>query len=284
MAVVQIEDRAYTEPKLKLAAKKHRVSRATILGYAVILWRESQQEGIIEADRETIEAWLDVDRYSKPNKAVEYLITAGYLLRGNKDLRNSETFLISGNQYAVPRSHKRIQRALKAVSAREKKKTKINKISHRSENEISEISHSYPYSITGSEENSGPVDKSTPDVPPEPKGPQVWHAYATAYYAKYKVKPVRNARANSLCAQLVKRLGGDAAVQIATFYLTHQKAIYVSRSHDLSLCVSDAESLHTQWLKGHRVSTAEAGEKDRTQGNIENAREVIKILEDRHGK
>lgn len=104
-------------------------------------------------------------------------------------------------------------------------------------------------------------------VPSEPRGPEVWAAYRAAYFARYKVEPVRNAKMNSLCAQLVKRLGGDAAIGVVRFFLTHQKAYYVQNAHDLSACVKDAEALHTQMLAGYRVTQTTAQQADKHDAN-----------------
>jgi len=103
----------------------------------------------------------------------------------------------------------------------------------------------------------------------EPKGTHVWDAYRTAYKAKYSVEPVRNAKSNTLCAQLVLRLGGDAAVNVVGFYLTHNKSWYVQNLHSLDYCVKDCEALHTQWLSDHRVSTSEANQTDKRQATMD---------------
>lgn len=103
----------------------------------------------------------------------------------------------------------------------------------------------------------------------EPTGSQVWEAYKTAYRTKYQVEPVRNAKANALCKQLVKRLGGDGAVSVVKFYLTHNKSWYVQNVHSLEYCVKDCEALHTQWLGDRRVSASEAQQTDQRQATMD---------------
>ncbi|MCD6674865.1 MAG: hypothetical protein LT106_18685 [Burkholderiaceae bacterium] len=110
--------------------------------------------------------------------------------------------------------------------------------------------------------------------PPRPKreraearGAPVWEAYALAYRGRYQVEPVRNAKANAQCLQLVDRLGADEAPQVAAFYVAHQKAIYVSRRHALDLLVHDAEALRTDWLTGRQSTQSAATQADRTQQN-----------------
>lgn len=102
-----------------------------------------------------------------------------------------------------------------------------------------------------------------------PKAGQVWDAYKGAYFSRYGKDPVRNARSNALCSQLIKRLGGDGAVSVVKFYLTHNKRWYIDKVHDLSACVGDAEGLHTQMLADHRVSSTEAMQADKGQSQAQ---------------
>lgn len=81
-----------------------------------------------------------------------------------------------------------------------------------------------------------------------------WEAYSLAYHRRYGVEPVRNAKANALMHALVKRLGQEA-VGVAGFYVTHNRALYVSARHAPELLVRDAEGLRTEWAGG-RVTEA----------------------------
>ena len=112
----------------------------------------------------------------------------------------------------------------------------------------------------------------------EPVGSDVWSAYRASYFAAYGVEPVRNAKANTLCKQLVQRLGGDGAVSVVKFFLTHRQAYYVTRLHPLSACVADAEALHTQMLATHRVSSSDAREQDKSQANAQTFSRVAEKL------
>lgn len=105
--------------------------------------------------------------------------------------------------------------------------------------------------------------------PPVEGGKDVWEAYRSIYVTRYGHEPVRNARTNAQCAQLVGRLGKEAAIKVVAFYLTHQGRYYVQTCHGLGACLKDAEALHTQMLAGHRVSSSEATAKDRQQGTIQ---------------
>lgn len=267
MAKVEIEDRAFQDPDLVAAASKHKVSKAEIMGYATWLWRMSQQARVIEADKETILGWLDTDRRAKPKRAFGWLLASGHLVATD----DQNIFKIHGNSFRIPRIAKRIENAKNAVTIREQKKSSIDSISDRS-------STRYPDSKTVIQaRKKPPVDPAGPTtalpnisaIHDAPKGGDVWTAYRAAYFARYKVEPVRNAKSNSNCVELIKRLGGDGAISVVKFFLTHNQAFYVAKAHPLGLCVADAEGLHTQMLAGHRISASEAREKDLGQGNAQ---------------
>lgn len=116
------------------------------------------------------------------------------------------------------------------------------------------------------------------------KGGDVWEAYRASYFARYSVEPVRNAESNTHCSNLVKKLGGDAAVAVVRFYLTHGKRYYVENCHSLRACAYDAAALHTQMLTGKKVTTAQAVEGDRQASNAEAMKEAVRMLEARDAK
>lgn len=82
---------------------------------------------------------------------------------------------------------------------------------------------------------------------------KVWNAYLNSYLERYKVEPIRNAKVNSIISQLVKRVGTDEAILLVQFYLSHNKHFYISKMHDLSACLVDAEALVTQRLRGRPI-------------------------------
>jgi uncharacterized protein YdaU (DUF1376 family) len=94
----------------------------------------------------------------------------------------------------------------------------------------------------------------------------VWFAYADAYRARYGVEPVRNRTVNAQLAQLVSRLGMEAAPPVASFYVAHDFMLYVRAKHPVNLLLRDAEGLHTEWRRGRTVTSAEAQQTDRTAG------------------
>lgn len=114
----------------------------------------------------------------------------------------------------------------------------------------------------------------------------LWEAYRDAYFLRYGVEPVRNAKVNKIISQLRDRLGKEAE-DVVRFYLNHHKSFYVSKLHDISFCLSDAESLRTQWAKGVVVTekkvkdlTAKLDQQEEFHDRIREAREYDKKQSD----
>ncbi len=112
-------------------------------------------------------------------------------------------------------------------------------------------------------------------VPAVAKSTATWHAYATAYRARYGVEPVRNQKTNALLCQLVDRLGVTDAPTVAEFYLSHNSPLYVRGRHPPNLLVRDAEGLRTQWATGTKATSTEI-----RQAEVQDdAREQVKRVE-----
>lgn len=106
-------------------------------------------------------------------------------------------------------------------------------------------------------------------------GAPTWDRYAEAYRTRYSVDPVRNARVNSQLAQLVTRLGQEEAPQVAAWYLTHNRPLYVQARHPVSLLLRDAEGLHTEWRSGVKATSSEARNAELKDNVIGQAERVI---------
>ena len=127
--------------------------------------------------------------------------------------------------------------------------------------------------------------KSKPSKPkdePNPLNVETWKAYAVAYRMRYQADPVRNAKVNGQIKQLVTRLG-NAAPDVARFYVDHNSAYYVGRCHVVDCLLSDAEKLHTEWQTGRRVTQTAAMQADRTQSNLESHRSALDMLNAKYG-
>lgn len=113
-----------------------------------------------------------------------------------------------------------------------------------------------------------PKAKRLPKVAKEPAPTTaVWDSYAAAYRRRYSTDPVRNAMVNGQLAQVVSRIGPDAA-PVAEFYLGHKNRFYVEKMHPVGLLLSDAEKLRTEWFTGRQVTQTQATQADRTQANF----------------
>jgi hypothetical protein len=131
-----------------------------------------------------------------------------------------------------------------------------------------------------------PLDGPFPVVPqPQPAsrkkakaeptdGSLVWALYAELYERRWKVPPVRDAAANAQCSRLVKKLGLESARAVVAFFLSHNSSLYVGRTHDLSLCLRDASTLHTQMMRGKQITMNEAVEVEKRQANLNGADRV----------
>jgi hypothetical protein len=103
-----------------------------------------------------------------------------------------------------------------------------------------------------------------------------WDRYAEAYKIRHKTDPVRNAKVNGQFAQLVNRIGAEAAPEVAAFYVWHNDQFYVRSRHPPGLLLRDCEGLHTQWKTGETVTHSQAMQVDKTQGRLNVFQKIIK--------
>lgn len=87
----------------------------------------------------------------------------------------------------------------------------------------------------------------------------VWQAYADEYRKRYGVDPIRNQTVNGQLAQFVKRVGQEAAPQIARFYVSLDESFYCKGRHTVGLMLKDAEKLAPMWQGGQRHHQAHTG-------------------------
>jgi hypothetical protein len=106
------------------------------------------------------------------------------------------------------------------------------------------------FSTSDSDSNTFP---KTDDANAKELRRQIWEAYKSSYFLRYRVEPVRNASVNAKISQIAKRLGTEA-IEVVKFFLTHNKSFYVGKLHDIGLCLSDAEALRTQWMRGKAIT------------------------------
>lgn len=105
-----------------------------------------------------------------------------------------------------------------------------------------------------------------------------WKAYADSYFNRYGADPVRNAKANKMISDIVKRLGADEAPQVAFHYVTINDSFYLRTLHDLSSLLSKCESIRTQWATGNQMTSVTARQIENTQSNISAAEEAKRMM------
>lgn len=112
---------------------------------------------------------------------------------------------------------------------------------------------------------------------------EAWTDYKNAYFTRYGIAPVRNAKVNAQVKQLVQRLGVESG-PVAEFYVLNVNDSFVVRkTHDLGTLLASAESYRTQWATGHSMTQARAQQIDSTQTNANAAHEAIAMLRAREG-
>lgn len=123
------------------------------------------------------------------------------------------------------------------------------------------------------EKKSAGVEK--PKSKSNPLNSEIWEAYRSSYFNRYKVNPVRNAKVNSNISQLASRLGPEA-IEIVRFYLSHNDAFYLKNMHDIGHCLANAESLRTQFLKGRAITSVHVKNFEKNLNQVELIREAEK--------
>ena len=125
MARVEIDERAFSDPRLKQLCRKLQWPPREAIGTLAILWHDSQDQMIVEATAEDIDTWLGIDG-EEAERIRRALLQTGYI----EDSGVSDSFVINGNQSRVQKVQTYKTRAKEAAQARwgkgSKKKTKKN--------------------------------------------------------------------------------------------------------------------------------------------------------------
>ena len=114
------------------------------------------------------------------------------------------------------------------------------------------------------------------------KSTETWNAYGKEYTERYGAEPVRNARTNALCCQLVDRLGATDAPLVAGWYVWLDNNWYANRGHSLAALVADCEKIRTEWATGRQITTKlETPQQRERREQLEQARQRVKDAEER---
>lgn len=107
---------------------------------------------------------------------------------------------------------------------------------------------------------------------------KTWQAYADSYFNRYNAEPVRNAKANKMISDIVKRLGADEAPHVAYYYVTINDSFYLRTMHDLGNLLAKCESVRTQWATGRQMTSVTARQIENTQSNMSAAEEAKRMM------
>ncbi|MFZ2981997.1 MAG: helix-turn-helix domain-containing protein [Sphingobium sp.] len=108
-----------------------------------------------------------------------------------------------------------------------------------------------------------------------------WEAYTGAYFDRYGIEPVRNAKVSSQVVQFCKRVPQDEAPHIAEHFVSSNSAFYVSRGHQFGNLLTDAEKLRTEWATGRSMTSATARQLDSTQTNLNAVDQALAMMTQR---
>jgi len=112
--------------------------------------------------------------------------------------------------------------------------------------------------------------------PAKTEGSEVWEAYSSVYKVRYGITPPRSAKTNSICKQLVDRLGKSEAIEIVKFFVYQNDAFYVKKMHPIQLCLNDAESLYTRRQTGKKISEKEARQLENTSDSVNSSQQYLR--------
>jgi len=121
MARVEIEERAWSDSKLKRLAKGLRISRSYAMGLLTTLWHDSQNEGKYHATEDDLLIWYADDLPFVP-ELVGMLQASGYLEKTEKG-----TYKIDGNRKALAKVSAYKNRAKAAADHRWKLAANLEK-------------------------------------------------------------------------------------------------------------------------------------------------------------
>lgn len=125
-----------------------------------------------------------------------------------------------------------------------------------------------------------PADSGQPDAERDRQQAcrAIWSAYAAAYQHRYGIAPVRNARVNGQVRDLLKRLGADESPAVAAYFVGINDAYLIRNCHDLGSLLARAESYRTQWATDRQMNGATARQLERTQANLNAAKEAAESI------
>lgn len=209
------------------------------------------------------------------SRVMDALATRGFLVRyalAGVEYGCIPTFL----KHQVPNNKERASQlpgpdddGVQLISVSDSLPTREPRVSHARVELLGKPSVEMEYGSGNGTGNGNGIEGSAPVKPAAPAeanpNTKVWQAYEDAYFHRYGVEPIRNAKVNSAISQFVKRVGAVDAPDIVRFYVSHNGSYYVRQTHAFGPCLADAETLRTQWLKGRALTTGDIRRFERHQ-------------------
>lgn len=105
----------------------------------------------------------------------------------------------------------------------------------------------------------------------------VWQAYKQAYIHRYGIEPLRNAKIFGQIKNFVAMVGEKDAPHIVAYYVSHNRALYIQRGHDIGTLLIHAQVIAKDYYTGYQTTGITAKWAEETE-TARTAAEQAKIL------
>lgn len=99
-------------------------------------------------------------------------------------------------------------------------------------------------------------------------GPEVWELYEKEFFDVYKARPIRSAKVNTACTNLIKQVGMKTALDLVPYYLKRQDAKYTSNKHPITFLLMDAQKLKVDLETGGLTTFRKSIENERKHDTV----------------
>lgn len=265
MARVEIEDRAFSDPRLKRLAILAGISRAHAIGILATLWHDSQTEVKITATAEDLSIWF-APEISAGIAVTEVLLASGYIERV------SAGFRVLGNeercQQLLGYQRRARQAAEKRWGSRQAKQTadatSMPQACYKHATSMPQASK--PRVIPKQKKTSKDKDHDTQSV---------IAAFSDAFKGKFGHPPVISGKEVGAAKNLVTTLGADAACKMVEAYLHVEDRWFMTRGYDLATLVSNLNKVKTFMETGVTITGTIAAQAELSSSNRQAVRQFL---------
>lgn len=135
----------------------------------------------------------------------------------------------------------------KSAAKRKKNKARVVQPPHQPNGNSSSSFASSSSSLDSKDSKPLPKPRPKKDEARTELNREVWESYKNAFFQRYGVDPVRNAKINGMISKYTQRLPAEEAPAVAAYYVFHQGGLYVQSKHCVDLLLRDAEKLRADW-------------------------------------